>query len=95
MIYLFVAPKSAQHLSKSTFYNWLVEASDDIGMPMTPHNFRHRIASMLLSRSFANLHKVANMLNNTPAVVQIFYAWINREALLEEAQDDVLRELSV
>lgn len=92
-IFLFVAPTSANHLSKSTFYNWISEASDDIGMAMTAHNFRHGLASILLTRSFSNLHKVANMLNNTPAVVQTYYAWINREAMLEEAQDDVLKEL--
>jgi len=93
-IYFFVAPESADHLSKSLFYEQLVSASEDIGMPMTAHNFRHGMASILMSRSLANLHKVARMLNNTPDVVQKYYAWINEEAVIEETQDEILDEVT-
>lgn len=91
-VYFFVAPQSAAHLSKSLFYEWISEASAEIGMPMTAHNFRHGLASILLKRSLANLDKVAKFLGNTPAVVQRNYAWINVEAVIEETQDDLLNE---
>lgn len=91
-IHLFVAPESAAHLSKSLFYEWITEASDAIGMPMTAHNFRHGLASILLKRSLANLEKVAKFLGNTPGVVERNYAWINVESVIEETQDEVLDE---
>lgn len=85
-IQCFVAPESAAHLSKSLFHEWLNEASDAIGMPMTAHNFRHRLASILLKRSLGNLEKVAKFLGNTPAVMQRNYAWINTDAVIEAAR---------
>lgn len=91
-IHLFVAPESDAHLSKSVFYDYLCEASEVIGMPMTPHHYRHGIATILLKRSLANVSKVATMLNNTPAVVLKNYAWINEEALIEETQDEIVQE---
>ena len=91
-IYIFVAPQSAAHLSKSVFYEYLCEASEAIGMPMTPHHFRHGIASILLKRSLANVGKVATLLNNTQAVVLNNYGWINEEAVIEESQDEIVQE---
>ncbi len=91
-IYFFVAPQSGAHLSKSLFYEWIGEVSAAIGMPMTAHNFRHGLASILLKRSLANLEKVAKFLGNTPAVVQRNYAWINVEAVIEETQDEIMDE---
>lgn len=91
-IYLFVANESASHLSKSRFYIYLCEASEAIGMPMTPHNYRHGVASILLKRSLANVSKVATMLNNTPAIVLQNYAWINEEAVIEETQGEIVEE---
>ena len=91
-IYLFVALESAAHLSRSVFYNYICEASEAIGMPMTPHHFRHGIASILLKRSLANVGKVATLLNNTSAVVLKNYGWINEEAVIEETQDEIVQE---
>jgi hypothetical protein len=91
-IYLFVAPKSAAHLSKSVFYEYICEASEAIGIPMTAHQFRHGIATILLKRSLANAGKVAKMLNNTPTVVLKNYAWINEEAVIEEGQEEIVQE---
>ncbi|WP_417525761.1 hypothetical protein [Marinovum sp.] len=90
--YLFVAPRSADHLSKSVLYTYLCDASDAIGMPLTPHNFRHGLASILLKRSLANVGKVATLLNNTPGVVLRNYGWINEEAVIEEVQDEIVEE---
>lgn len=61
-------------------------------MPMTPHNYRHGVASILLKRSLANVSKVATMLNNTPAIVLQNYAWINEEAVIEETQGEIVEE---
>lgn len=93
-IHLFVAPNSAAHLSKSVFYNWILDASDGIGMPMTPQNFRHGLASILMSRSLANAGRVAVLLNNKPSTVLRYYAWINSRALIEETQDEILAEVA-
>ena len=59
---------------------------------MTAHQFRHGLATILLKRSLANAGKVAKMLNNTPAVVLKNYAWINEEAVIEEAQEEIVQE---
>ena len=59
---------------------------------MTPHHFRHGIASILLKRSLANVGKVATLLNNTSAVVLKNYGWINEEAVIEETQDEIVQE---
>jgi hypothetical protein len=91
-IHLFVSPQSAAHLSKSVFYDYLCEASEAIGMPMTPHNFRHGVASIMLKRSLANIGKVATLLNNSPGVVGTFYAWINEAIVIEEVQDEIVEE---
>ncbi|MBI1492437.1 hypothetical protein [Halocynthiibacter styelae] len=90
--HLFVALQSAGHLSKSVFYEYLCEASEAIGMPMTPHNFRHGVASIMLRRSLANIGRVATLLNNSPSVVEKFYAWINEAIVIEEVQDEIMDE---
>ncbi len=91
--HFFVSPTSAKPMAKSLFYDWLVPVSESIGLPMTPHNMRHGIASILMARSLQNAPKIAALLGNTPAIVLKYYAWINREAVIEDAQSELFSEL--
>lgn len=93
-LYLFVAPTSAAHLSKSVYYEWLVSASEAIGLPMTPHLYRHGLATIMLKRTWSNVNRVAVLLNITPGIVLRNYGWIDRESEFESAQDEILQEVA-
>ena len=91
-MFFFVSPKSEKHLQKSTFYNWMTECSDQIGLRTTAHNFRHGLATILLAKSFSNLPKVASFLMNKEATVLAHYAWLDAEGMVHDAQAEIVEE---
>ncbi|GAA6202952.1 hypothetical protein [Aquicoccus sp. SU-CL01552] len=92
--WLFPSTKSGNVLSGGLLYKWHVQCSTEIGMRMTPHNFRHGIATLLLAKSWENLSRAANYLGCSERVLQTFYAWIDSTRSLEETQDLLAEALS-
>lgn len=71
--------------------NWLFKHTRDLGMPMTPHNFRHGLATLYL-RSYPGAYsQAARLLCNTPKTVKTYYAWIDEEAELKQVQTEVAK----
>ena len=62
---------------KGTFYEWLAEASAEIGLPMNSHNFRHGYCSIDINEGQRSMEDLAKILGDTVAVLQKNYAWIN------------------
>ncbi|THH34278.1 hypothetical protein E4Z66_18950, partial [Aliishimia ponticola] len=60
--YLFVSEKSAAPLDGRLFYRWLTSCSHAIELRMTPHNYRHGFATLLLARSWSNRGRAAAFL---------------------------------
>ncbi len=83
-----------QSIVRKLLYKWLVQCSTEIGMRMTPHNFRHGIATLLLAKSWENLSRAANYLGCSERVLQTYYAWIDSVRSLEETQDLLAEALS-
>ncbi|THH34328.1 hypothetical protein E4Z66_19210 [Aliishimia ponticola] len=85
--YLFVSEKSAAPLDGRLFYRWLTSCSHAIELRMTPHNYRHGFATLLLARSWSNRGRAAAFLGCSVRVLEQYYAWIDTRQKLEDVQD--------
>lgn len=92
--WLFPAHNSCGPLDGKLLYRWLTQCSAEIGLRMTPHNFRHGIATLLLAKSWSNKGRAAHYLGVTERVLEAFYAWIDKRRSLEETQDLLAEALS-
>lgn len=88
--FLFPAVNSQQALRKTTLHMWFKRLSRQLGIPMTPHNMRHAIATMLIKKYPGNYEAVAVLLGDTEGTVRTFYAWVNKRLQIEAAQSLVL-----
>ncbi len=85
--YLFPSEQSAAPLRGSVLYKWITRSSADIGLAMSPHNFRHGFATLLLARSWGNRGRAAAYLGCSVRVLDTYYAWLDKRQKLEETQD--------
>lgn len=85
--YLFPSEKSERPLTGSVLYDWIEKSSHMIGVPMSPHNFRHGFATLLLSKSWGNKERASAYLGCSPQIIEKHYGWIDRQQKLEETQD--------
>lgn len=83
------AKNAEDGFNKGTFYLWLAEASAEIGLPMTSHNYRHGYCSIDINEGRRSMEDLAKILGDTVAVVQRNYAWINSKQSVENVQRDV------
>jgi len=74
------------HLCTGTFDRWLLEASIEIGLPLTAHNFRHGLALIEINEDLNSINKIALLLGDDPATVRKYYAFIQREKQIVEVQ---------
>lgn len=88
--YLFPAVQSPGPMRKTMLTGWFKKLSRQLGVPMTPHNFRHAIASMLIKRHPGQYEAVAVLLGDTERTVRTYYAWVNARVQIEAAQSLVL-----
>lgn len=86
---LTTAKNAEDGFCKGTFYLWLAEASAEIGLPMTSHNYRHGYCSIDINEGRRSMEDLAKILGDTVAVVQRNYAWINSKQSVENVQRDV------
>ncbi|WP_188127749.1 site-specific integrase [Ruegeria intermedia] len=88
--FLFPSVKSAGSLHYRTFLGWFKRHTRAAGLPMTPHNFRHGLASLLLQKNPGRWDLLERLLDDTPGTVRRNYAWVNTRAQREEVQKYIL-----
>lgn len=81
-----------QRISDEALRNWLQCHSRDLGIPMSPHNFRHGLASLWLRNRPGDYSGAARLLCNSPATVRAYYAWIDHDAEMVNVQAEVARQ---
>ncbi len=70
-----------------TFLDWFERLMrDEVGLPCTPHNFRHGQASLLYYAHPEHLDTIAQRLGNTRRTVLKHYAWVHKERAMAEGQ---------
>jgi hypothetical protein len=70
-----------------TFHGWFVHIMRDVvGVPCTPHNFRHGQASLLYHRYPERIGWIAVRLGDTQETVIRHYAWVHEEKAMAEGQ---------
>ncbi|MCA2008630.1 site-specific integrase [Tritonibacter mobilis] len=89
-IHLFPGFKCGEALEYRTFLGWFKRQTRSAGLPMTPHKFRHGLASLLLQHNPGRWDLLERLLDDTPATVRKNYAWVNERAKRTEVQKFIL-----
>lgn len=91
-VFLFPSSRNSNEaLSYPAIRLWVRRHVLEEGIQMTPHNVRHGIASLYL-RNFPGAYEhVAYLLDDRSETVRQFYAWIDREAIMEQVQKNILQ----
>jgi hypothetical protein len=89
--YLFPGYKT-EIISPNSLRNPLYRFTRDLGIPMTPHNFRHGLASIYLRDHPGEYSQAARLLDNTASTVRKHYAWIDEEAELATVQLELAKQ---
>lgn len=89
-VHLFPGFKSGEALEYKTFLGWFKRQTRSAGLPMTPHKFRHGLASLLLQHNPGRWDLLERLLDDTPATVRKNYAWVNERAKRTEVQKFIL-----
>lgn len=84
--FLFPAPTNPhRHISYSTFRTWWDDCVLEIGLPgMTPHMFRHGLASIIAAENPGNWALLAALLGDAESTCRDYYAWIDKDRLIRE-----------
>lgn len=87
--YLFPAVTTVgAHLNSNFFGSEFAELMRTIvSLPMTPHQMRHGQTSLLLDRYPNEIEVIAKRIDDRPATLRQFYAWLNSLKLVERGQD--------
>ena len=88
--HLFPGTQSGGALKYRTFLAWFKRDTRAAGLPMTPHQFRHGLASLLLQHNPGRWDLLERLLDDTPATVRRNYAWVNERAKRTEVQKFIL-----
>ncbi|QUS37404.1 site-specific integrase [Falsirhodobacter algicola] len=83
---------NGKSISDKALRNWLQHHSRDLGIQMSPHNFRHGLASLWLRSRPGDYSGAARLLCNSPATVRTYYAWIDHEAEMINVQNELARQ---
>ena len=70
---------------------WLTNHTRAIGLPMTPHNLRHGLATLHLKYHPGDYAGAARLLCITPQTARQYYAWIDEEAEMRNVQQEVAK----
>lgn len=89
-VHLFPGFKYGEALEYRTFLGWFKRQTRSAGLPMTPHKFRHGLASLLLQHNPGRWDLLERLLDDTPATVRKNYAWVNERAKRTEVQKFIL-----
>jgi hypothetical protein len=88
--HLFLAPRAADgRIPTGTFDRWLLECSNEIGLPLTPHNFRHGYVSLQYNDDRSSLPELAILLGDAESTLRRHYAFIDRMRTARDLQESV------
>ncbi|SEB06491.1 hypothetical protein [Rubrimonas cliftonensis] len=73
-------------LTYGRYLRLFVRTMAELGLSMTPHRCRHALASILLAIDPNTIRQVAELLGDCLATVDRHYGWIDKRALITEAQ---------
>lgn len=88
--YLFPSIEGSDGLTYRTFLSWFKRHSRAYGLPMTPHKFRHGLASLLIQHNPGRWDLIERLLDDTANTVRRNYAWVNDRAKRTEVQKYIL-----
>lgn len=74
------------HLCVKTFDGWLLDCSTEIGLPMTPHNFRHGVCTIQINEDPNCIEELAILLCDEADTLRRYYAFLDREKSLRKMQ---------
>ncbi|MFZ3584856.1 hypothetical protein ACOI1H_22285 [Loktanella sp. DJP18] len=87
-VFLFPSLGAASaNMVHKTFDNWLLMASDKIGIPMTSHNFRHGYCSIEIKEDPNCIEDLAVVLGDRSGTIEKYYAFVDKIATLRRHQD--------
>ncbi|MEP5153709.1 tyrosine-type recombinase/integrase, partial [Planktotalea sp.] len=89
-VHLFPGFKIGEALEYRTFLSWFKRHTRAAGLPMTPHKFRHGLASLLLQRNPGRWDLLERLLDDKPVTVRKNYAWVNERSKRAEVQKFIL-----
>ncbi|WP_192965952.1 hypothetical protein [Phycobacter azelaicus] len=88
--YLFPGIWTDGSLNYKTFLNWFKRETRLAGLPMTPHNFRHGLASLLIQKNPGRWDLLERLLDDTVGTARRNYGWVNKRTQRSEVQKYVL-----
>lgn len=88
--FVFPGIKSTGSLPYKTFLKWFKRQTRTAGLPMTPHNFRHGLASLLIQRNPGRWDLLERLLDDTIVTIRRNYAWVDKRRAIAEVQQFIL-----
>lgn len=89
--YLFPGFADGKPIGGGTIRKWLRTHGRGVGIVMTPHKFRHGVATLYLRAHPDGYEQIARLLDDTPEVVKRYYAWIDDAQALADVQRRMLQ----
>ncbi|WP_323764708.1 MULTISPECIES: hypothetical protein [Roseobacteraceae] len=88
--FLFPGIETGGSLNYRTFLNWFKRETRLEGLPMTPHNFRHGLASLLIQANPGRWDLIERLLDDSVGTARRNYGWVNKRTQRSEVQKYVL-----
>ena len=91
--WLFPGKSAGGNISYPSYLNWFKAEMAAIGLPMTPHQVRHGVATLMLDADPSALTDIASYLGDNVSTVIKYYIFIDRLKKHVEAQKRILSGL--
>lgn len=88
--FLFPSIETTGSLQYKTFLGWFKRETRAAGLPMTPHNFRHGLASLLIQANPGRWDLLERLLDGTAGTARSYYGWVNKRTQRSDVQKYVL-----
>lgn len=88
--FVFPGIKAEGSLPYKTFLEWFKRQTRMAGLPMTPHNFRHGLASLLIQKNPGRWDLLERLLDDTIITIRRNYAWVDKRRAIAEVQQFIL-----
>lgn len=88
--FLFPGIKKRGSLNYNTFLEWFKRETRAAGLPMTPHNFRHGLASLLIESNPGRWDLLERLLDDTVGTACRNYGWVNKRTQRAKVQKFIL-----
>lgn len=88
--FFFPAVEVEGSLPYGTFLEWFKRETRAAGLPMTPHNFRHGLASLLIDANPGRWDLLERLLDDTVGTARKYYGWVNKRKQRSGVQKFIL-----